>query len=325
MAKTRAFKSMKDELVKKSREAMLAAVQIYNNPAITFKAESYITLCIISWTYLMHAFYRSKNIDYRFYTMTGTRKKYDKTKHGAYKSWDLETCLNKKECPLDVATKANLKFLIGLRHEIEHQMTTRIDEIVSAKTHAAAINFNYYIKELFGNKYGIDDDLALCIQFSKIEPSNKVKELNKMKGLSENIRNYILEFENTLNEELLKDTRYSYRVMYVQLNANRVGQADAVVEFVKLTPEQEKILTDQILVKETEKKKYLPGQIVAKMQEEGYKTFKMHQHTVCWKELSSDKHTLTQYGTTVADGTWYWYENWISYVRSYCENNFEKN
>ena len=66
MAKKRSFKSMKDELVKKSREAMLAAVQIYNNPAITFKSESYITLCVIAWTYLLHAFYRSKNIDYRF-------------------------------------------------------------------------------------------------------------------------------------------------------------------------------------------------------------------------------------------------------------------
>lgn len=235
-------------------------------------------------------------------------KKYDKTKYGAYKSWDLETCLNNKDCPLDIATKTNLKFLIGLRHEIEHQMTTRIDEIVSAKTHAAAINFNYYIKQLFGNKYGIGDDLALCIQFSKIEPNTRVKELNKMKGLSENIKNYILEFENTLDKKLLKDTRYSYRVMYVQLNANRCGQVDSVIEFVKLTPGQETLVTDQILVKEIEKKKYLPGQIVAKMQDEGYKIFNVYLHTQCWKKLSSDKKKLTQYGTMVA-GTWYWYEN----------------
>lgn len=74
MTKIRSFKSIKNELIKKSREAMLAAVQIYNNPAITFKVESYITLCIISWTYLMHAFYRSKNIDYKFYKMVGTKK-----------------------------------------------------------------------------------------------------------------------------------------------------------------------------------------------------------------------------------------------------------
>lgn len=320
--KKRTIKSVKDELVKKSREAMLAAVQIYNNPAITFKAETYITLCVISWTYLMHAYYRSKNIDYRFFKVNGKRKKYDRTKQGAYKNWDLESCLNRDECPLDQATKANLRFLLGLRHEIEHQMTTRIDELISAKTHAAAINFNHYIKELFGPKYKIDDDLALCIQFSKIEP-NKIKEFNKIKGLSENVKNYIIDFEKNLTDDLLQDTRYSYRIMYVQVNAKREGQADSVVEFVKLTPEQERQFKEQILIKETEKTKYLPKQIVEKMQNEGYHNFKIHNHTNCWKELSENKNSLTQYGVMVA-GTWYWYENWINHVREYCSKNFEK-
>ena len=133
----------------------------------------------------------------------------------------------------------------------------------------------------------------------------------------------ILDYEKTLTDDLIKDNRYSFRVMYVQVNANRIGQADAVIEFVKLTPDQEKQLNEQILIKETEKKKYRPGQIVEKMQEEGYITFKMHNHTECWKELSDSKSTLTQYGTLVA-GTWYWYDNWINYVREYCEKNFTK-
>ncbi len=57
MSKTRrrSVKSIKDELIKKSREAILAAVQIYNNPLITFKSEAFITLSMIGWTYLMHA------------------------------------------------------------------------------------------------------------------------------------------------------------------------------------------------------------------------------------------------------------------------------
>ena len=82
MAKRR-VKSIRDELVKKSREAMLAAVQIYNNPQITFKTETFITLSIIGWTYLLHGYYRSINIDYRYYRMEGGKKKYDKTKYGA--------------------------------------------------------------------------------------------------------------------------------------------------------------------------------------------------------------------------------------------------
>ena len=51
MARKRRIKSVKTELVKKAREAMLAAVQLYNNPQVTFKAESFITLAIANTWY----------------------------------------------------------------------------------------------------------------------------------------------------------------------------------------------------------------------------------------------------------------------------------
>ena len=53
-------------LLHKSSEAALSAVQIYNNPLITFKTESFIVLMIIAWTYLLHAFYRKQKIESDF-------------------------------------------------------------------------------------------------------------------------------------------------------------------------------------------------------------------------------------------------------------------
>ena len=128
--------SVKTELLVKSKEAMLAAVQIFNNPNIQFKSESFIVLSNIAWTYLLHAYFRSKKIEYRYFTKSGKRRKFDKTKRGAYKYWELERCLNDNKCPIDKVTKSNLKFLIGLRHEIEHQMTTKIDDYLSARFQA---------------------------------------------------------------------------------------------------------------------------------------------------------------------------------------------
>src|SRR3972149_1545365 len=147
--------SIKNELLRKSREAMLSAVQIFNNPNILFKAEGFIVLAIVSWTYLLHAYYRSLKIDYSYYTTNVKRKHYDKTKYGAHKRWELERCLNDSSCPIDKTTTSNLKFLIGLRHEIEHQMTTRIDDYLSARFQACCLNFNHYIKKLFGHDMGI--------------------------------------------------------------------------------------------------------------------------------------------------------------------------
>jgi hypothetical protein len=40
-SRNRKIYSIKDELIKKSQESALAAIQIFNNPLITFKAESY--------------------------------------------------------------------------------------------------------------------------------------------------------------------------------------------------------------------------------------------------------------------------------------------
>ena len=48
MARKRRVKSVKTELVKKAREAMLAAVQLYNNPQVTFKADTAISLLAVN-------------------------------------------------------------------------------------------------------------------------------------------------------------------------------------------------------------------------------------------------------------------------------------
>jgi hypothetical protein len=104
--------SIKNELIEKSREAMLSAVQIFNNPQIQFKSETFIVLAIIAWTYLLHAYYKHIKIDYRYYEKPKTKKVYNKTKRKAYKYWELERCLDDSSSPIDNASESNLKFLI---------------------------------------------------------------------------------------------------------------------------------------------------------------------------------------------------------------------
>ena len=90
--RNRRIGSIKSELLCKSREAALAAVQIFNTPNISLKAESYIVLMIIAWTYFLHAYYRSKKVEHRYFTVQGESRKFDRTKKGAYKYWELEKC-----------------------------------------------------------------------------------------------------------------------------------------------------------------------------------------------------------------------------------------
>jgi hypothetical protein len=314
--------SVKTELLTKSREAMLTAVQVFNNPNIQFKSETFVVLAIIAWTYLLHAYYKHKNIDYRYHEIHGRKKKFDKTKKGAYKFWELEKCLNVSISPIDSATKSNLIFLIGLRHEIEHQMTTKIDDYLSSKFQACCLNYNDYIKGLFGIRFGIDKHLAFSLQFSTIGEDH-LSQLQEFTDLPKNISTFISDFDSEIPDNQRNSMKYECRVHYTKRLVNHKNQACQVIEFIPSnSPEAEGKSKEQVVIKHKEPPKYLPGQIVTLMQSQGYCKFNQHEHTRLWKSRDA-KNKEKGFGIEVA-GTWYWYDSWISEVKKYCQDNNEK-
>ena len=64
-----------DELLVKAREAMIAAVHLFNSAGLTFRTELFIVTSIIAWTYLLHAWFRREGIDYRYVKADGTVQK----------------------------------------------------------------------------------------------------------------------------------------------------------------------------------------------------------------------------------------------------------
>ncbi len=315
--RTRKLWSVKSELITKAREAMLTAVQVFNNPNIQFKSETFIVLSIIAWTYLLHAYYRDKGIEYRYFDQNGRRKRFHKTKNGADKYWELERCLNYDQNPVDNVSASNLRFLIGLRHEVEHQMTTRIDDYLSARFQACCLNFNHYIKSIFGNGYGIEKHLSFSLQFSSITEEHAT-QLREFRDLPANISAFINGFDNNIPDEEYNDPKYAYRVIYVPKTVNHKGQADRVIEFLPAnSPEAEGLNKQFVVIREREKKKYLPGHIVKLMKDKGFANFSMTKHTELWK-VNDGKNPAKNFGVQVAT-TWYWYENWLKFVEEYCK------
>lgn len=308
-----------DELLIKAREAMLAAVQHYNNPKTYFRSEIFIVTAIIAWTYLLHAHYKAKQVDYRH-----TKELPDgtfqviKTKHGAEKHWELGQCLAEASCPLDEGTKNNLGFLIEIRHEIEHQMTRRIDGSLSAKLQACALNFNRTLKSLFSNQYGLDGELSFALQFSGIDTDQR-NILMGQDDLPAHIETMRATFEDGLTDDQYKDPNYAYRVLFVPKVVNAKSQADNVMQFVPAgSAEADEI--NKTYLKEVDKPKYRPGMIVAKMQAEGFPRFRMNNHTDLWKALDA-KNPGRGYGVDTASDGWRWLDRWVEAVRQHCEEN----
>ena len=317
--------SIKNELIHKSREAALAAVQVFNNPQITFKSEMFIVNMHIAWTYLLHAYLRDQKIEYRYIKSVSDsgRRRFDKTKHGADKHLNLKDCLNHNQSPVDVDTANNLKFLIGLRHEIEHRMTTRIDDALSARFQACCLNFNEYIKSLFGDDHGIDKHLSFSLQFSALSD----EQVHKMKGYNDilpaHVSLFVEEYDGSLSEEEFNSPKFAYRVLFTQKTTNMPGQADKVIEF--LSPDSEEAKSVNItyaLNKEKEKNKLTPTKIVKMMNSEGYRIFKLQNHTVLWQKHDAKKPTKG-YGVEI-ENRWFWYDNWLNIVRQHCSANKRK-
>ncbi len=303
-----------DELVIKAREAMLNAIQGYNNPRAVFRSECFIVLAIIAWTYLLHWHFKKLGIDHRCRKDDGTVLT---TRHGAEKHWELESCLDNPECPLDEAVKANLRFLIAIRHEIEHQMTRRIDDTFSAKIQACSLNFNAALKNMVGERCGIDRDMSFAIQLSGIEREQRNMLLRDLK-LPPNLLAVQEAFEGSLPDDIANDERYAWRVILVHKNTNSKGRADEVVEFIKPGSEVEGEI-HRVLQKEVEKTKYRPSDIVAEARRQGFPRFNQHNHTLLVRELDA-RNPKKQWGAYIdlQEKDWRWYRPWLEEVLRRC-------
>ncbi|MBS7537328.1 hypothetical protein [Ancylobacter lacus] len=125
-------------------------------------------------------------------------------------------------------------------------------------------------------------------------------------------------FEDRLTPEQQADPRYAFRVYMVGRTANRAPSADLAVEIVPSGSAVEEKFN--IALKEVEKKKYLPSDIVNQMKAEGWDKFTMDCHTKLWKKLDA-KNPAKGYGSIAVGKTWCWYDNWLNRVREECQQH----
>ncbi len=306
-----------DELLIKAREAMIAAVHIFNGAGLTFRAELFIVTAVIAWTYLLHAWFKREGIDYRHTRMGGGQRVVSKTPNGADKYWELAQCLKHARCPVERGAADNLLYLLELRHEIEHQSTNRIDDAVSAKLQACCINFNDVIKSQFGAQYALERRLPIALQFVTFSPDQRAL-LKKVSNLPRHVETMMEGFEQKLTPEQQDDPRFAYRVFMIRKTANRAPGADLAVELVP--PGSDVAKKFSMALKEVEKRKFLPAEIVSTIQAEGWPRFTMDSHTKLWKGLDA-RDVSKGYGAVAVGKQWCWYETWLNRVREECRQH----
>ena len=215
------------------------------------------------------------------------------------------------------------KALLELKKQVhDHAVYPNSQDIpsyISIKVFDAV--FNNYIKQLFGAKYGLDQYINVSLQLSGIEDEQRSMLLSET-TLPKYLKAFVTDFDNSLSDDEFNSLSYAYRVFYTPKLVNHRQQADKVIEFIKPESELAQTLkTQYVVLKEREKVKYLPSQIVEIVKKD-YPKFNMRDFVQLWKSNDA-KNPKYNYGTLVADKMWHWYKNWLDFVLEYCKKHSE--
>ncbi|MDH7605600.1 MAG: DUF3644 domain-containing protein [Melioribacter sp.] len=250
------------ELLTKARESALLAVELYNKPAVSFKTGAYISLMIIAWTSLFHAYYLKKRI--KPYFRKGKRYEIIIEKVGnkeikEYKWWDLSKCIKEYFKSNNPPERKNLEFFIPLRNMIEHRNLPELDISIFGECQSLIINFDNLIEKEFGKNFMLRQNLSHTLQFSFFDKN--IFELNRIELEKKNLKqivNFIKAYRGSLSTNVFQSDKYSYKVVLIKV-ANHSSRNALPLKFVNyndLSEEDKKKLheTGIVLTKEKEVK-----------------------------------------------------------------------
>jgi hypothetical protein len=236
-----------------SLDSALLAVVIYNKPRTMFRSEGYITLMVIAWMKLLHAYFNRTIGDRYYYRLKSGR--YDRV-DGERKAWEWSTSVKEynKLNPskqLSEAVTANLQFFIGLRNKIEHRHVAKreVDTLIFGECQSLLYNYENVLVELFGEEHAINENLVYSLQFSQMRTQEQETASKKIRSKEvQEIRADIDNYRSSLPSEVFDSQEYSVKLIQIPKISN-TNRNDVAVEFVRWSElsEEDKATYDQLV------------------------------------------------------------------------------
>ncbi len=236
-------------LVKKARDAALAAVQHYNNPTASFRSGNFIVLMVIAYTSLFHGIFERKGTSYVVRDKKSGMEKV--TSGGEPMLWDALECAQVYDTDPKSPMVANLRFFFPLRHKIEHRFMPQLDPEIAGHCQALLSNFEKILTAEFTDYYSLNASLGVALQFSTKRPPQVVEAMRRLHSAEyAEIKKYIRDFEAGLDDEVIANPAFAFRVWLIPKTAKNARNSDISVEFValdQLTPEEREEIEQSIV------------------------------------------------------------------------------
>jgi hypothetical protein len=213
-----------------SIDSALLAVEVFNKPRASFRTQNYILLMILAWTKLFHAHFH-RNIGNRFYYKKQNNR-YEII-DGERKAWELKTCI-RRYGKLSEAVTTNLDLFIKLRNKIEHRHIDKreFDLLIFGECQALLYNYETLLTELFGEEYGISENLTYSLQFSTLRDPNQQKSTKRALSADiADIKAFVEMFRSQISQSVFDSAEYSIKLIQIPKIAN-ASRNDLAIEFV---------------------------------------------------------------------------------------------
>jgi hypothetical protein len=271
-------------------DAALLAVEVYNKPRTAFRSECFISMMIIAWTRLFHAYFNS-SIGDKYYYKKKNSNRYERI-DGEKRAWELATCIPKYG-QISEPVRKNLEFFIKLRNKIEHRHIDKrqIDVLIFGECQALLYNFENTVVGLFGKEYALNESLVYSLQFSHLRtPQQRASSRVALSKDLQDIVSYIDRYRSALADDVFTSQEYSIKLLQIPKISN-TNRSDFAVEFVRwdeLSQEDreayEKITTiikdKKVTVEAANVGRLKPGDVVDRVREALPEIgFSMHTHT----------------------------------------------
>lgn len=298
----------KDARLIRAREAMMTAVQVFNNPTIIFKTEVFCVLANIAWTYLLHE------------KMERTKVGSSKLKNGYTISVNiLIKEKNSSICPIkNDLVKKNLEKIIEIRDAVEHTFFVDGEQCFGRLFQACCVNFENHMTEWFGEHLTLAKELSLALQFVRLQ-KDQVVEIESA-NFPEKIKAIFKEIQS---DEFADDNVFQMTVYYT---TEMTSKTNADLHRLLNSTQDNSGKLD--VIKDRPLKKITQEEVVKRIGEEGYTNFTKTDHLNFWKSkwaTAQDRNCIADKHFGEFFGTWGWYEEkWLPVVLKHCEECGEK-
>lgn len=285
--------SIKRQLLKKGKDAVLLAIEIYNKPNVEFRSGGYIVLMMIAWSALLYAVLSKRKINC-FERTQNNRIVYVNDEPKVLSLNELVSkCFANSNDPI----RLNLELFIPLRDKLEHRNYPQLDNEIFGECQALLMNFEDVYTEEFPKEPPLKQNLLYALQFSKMNPPEELEAL-KSKFSKDYLKlvTFIRDYRGRIPEEVWESQKFSIRLYLIPKVGNNIHSDDIAVEFIKYDPtkveEVKKIKQLGVLIKEKTVEKLVPSQGIYHFKPKGIvdlvssaigKQFKIWMHTNAWK------------------------------------------